>query len=328
MQVNLGHQSNPNQVKKNVLNELVSNSVFESVLKPKEIKEEAPLSVLVLDMQRIEDIVGVSQKSENFLQNLELLACAYPFETREYTSKIEPLNPFSYPRTLVVLENLMEEKIKELHAQRQDSKDSTLQILLFFKEKFLEFPSFMDSLKQDATSASDVFAMFSPTNLEKDKDGIYLQKAKELQESIATLVSGVESGVAWIKGFFGAIKENLNPFENKLVSEHLAVFQAYWKEQTDSKNKGIVLNNGMAYREYRDFNDVIGFNLIMDDRIFAYREKLLKDDSIEAVLAIFDKSTESKNTVSLASLSGEMMQSFKEIEKMGYRAVGIKSKIL
>ncbi|EEO25564.1 hypothetical protein [Helicobacter winghamensis] len=66
--------------------------------------------------------------------------------------------------------------------------------------------------------------------------------------------------------------------------------------------------------------------MITDNRIFAYREKLLKDGSIEAVLAIFDKFAE--NTISLADLSGAMVQSFGEIEKMGYKATGVKTKIL
>ncbi|QOQ97960.1 hypothetical protein [Helicobacter winghamensis] len=325
MQVSLKYQSHLSQVKEGTFDKslFAFNTAFESALKPKESKEIPPLE-LTLDREMTESIVGVAQGDEYFLQDLESLARSYPFETQKTISS--PLNPFSYPRTLAVLGDLMEEKINELHTQKQDPKDPILQTLLLFKERFLEFPKTMESLKKDATSVADMFAMLSPKNLDKDKGGIYLQKAQELQQSIGAFARGVESGEAWIQGFFGAIEEHLSPFEKELVSEHLAIFQAHWREQTDSKNNGIALDNGMVYKAYSDSNHISGFDLIMDNRIFAYREKLLKDGSIEAVLAIFDKFAE--NTISLADLSGAMVQSFGEIEKMGYKATGVKTKIL
>ncbi|TLD83471.1 hypothetical protein LS70_004725 [Helicobacter sp. MIT 11-5569] len=306
---------------------------FESALNPKEeqAQEKAEISQddLTLNTKIIQDIVGIPQENEEFLQTLKFLANSKGegLETKEIKKLEGELNPFSYPRTLRVLEDLMHEKINALYAQSQNSEDSTLQTLLLFKEQFLEFPNVMKSLKDEATRAAEMLALLSPKSLEEDKGGIYFQRAEELQKSIAAFADGANSGIAWIKGFFGTIAETLSPFEKELVSKHIQIFQAYWSEQTDTK-KGITLNNGMVYEEYSDSNGINGFNLIVDNRILAYRTEALKDGSVQAVLAIFDKMAKQDDVVSLVGISGEMVASFEEIEKQGYQAIGLKTKFL
>ncbi|WDL75117.1 hypothetical protein IP360_01470 [Helicobacter winghamensis] len=112
------------------------NTAFESALKPKESKEIPPLE-LTLDREMTESIVGVAQGDEYFLQDLESLARSYPFETQKTISG--PLNPFSYPRTLAVLGDLMEEKINELHTKNKTLKTLFYRPYYFLKSDFWSF---------------------------------------------------------------------------------------------------------------------------------------------------------------------------------------------
>lgn len=272
------------------------------------LQSAIPLNAIPLDMS-----LALGYESQTPKQDLRFSALIRSSKFLESLNQAilpkEELNPLSYPRSLSVISEIMNEKLEEFYARTKDSNDPKLHLLLGIQEQFKQFDSVMRSLRSELTSKAEVFASLLPRDIDKNSN-LFLERAQAVRESAGKFMVAANEGVAWINAFFSEFEENLSDREKSLIFNHANIIQTHWHIQTGGEDGKIVLDNGMIYQEYFDEKtpDIRGFTLITQNFVYAYREEILEDKTTQVVLQVYEKSAESGKQSNL-DLSHQMRKS-------------------
>ncbi len=218
----------------------------------------------------------------------------------------EELNPLSYPRSLSVISELMNEKLEEFYVAIQDPNDPKLHLLLSYKEQLIHLDSTMQELKDDLTDKAELLTCLLPHTIEQKSD-LFLDRAQEVQKSAGNFKAAAQEGIAWIRAFFSEFEADLNQREKDLIFKHAKIIQTHWHLQTGGEDGKITLENGMVYQEY---SEISGFTLTTQNLIYAYTEKALKDGTTQVALQIYEKAANDATDSSIFSQKAQRPKTF------------------
>ncbi|MBD5166115.1 hypothetical protein [Helicobacter sp.] len=232
----------------------------------------------------------------------------------------EELNPLSYPRSLSVIGELMNEKLEEFYATTKDPNDPKLHLLLSYKEQLIHLDSTMQELKDTLTNKAELLTCLHPYSIEQKSD-LFLDRAQEVQKSASNFKAAAQEGVAWIRAFFSEFEADLSQREKDLIFKHAKIIQTHWHLQTGGEDGKITLENGMVYQEYLEMS---GFTLTTQNLIYAYTEKTLKDGTTQVILQIYEKATDDDTD---SNIFNQKTQKPKTFQGQNLKLIGEASRI-
>lgn len=201
---------------------------------------------------------------------------------------IKNLNPLSYPRSISVINELMQEKAEKIYATTHDPNDLKLHLLLIYKEQFTNLDTTMQTSKRDLTNKAERLTSLLPNSMEQNPN-LFLERAQEVWSSAKAFQESARDGLLWINAFFSTFEDTLSDREKNLIFNHAKTIQTHWKAQAGGEDGKIVLENGMIYQEYQNDEtpDIYGFTIITQNFVYAYREETLEDNTTQVVLQIY-----------------------------------------
>lgn len=292
-------------------------------------KSFIPLNKIALNLS-----LALGFESQTPTQDLKLFAFSHSSEFLKSLDKAkltsEKLNPLSYPRSISVISELMNEKLEELYATTKDPNDPKLHLLLGIQEQFVCLDSTMQTLRNELTNKAEMLASLLPHTI-NEKSDLFLDRAQAVWESASNFKAAAQEGVAWINAFFSTFEADLSTREKNLIFEHANIIQTYWHIQSGGEDGKITLENGMVYQEYFDEEtpNIFGFTLITQNFVYAYREEVLEDGTTQVVLQVYEKSANGDSDIQsniIAHCSYQMQKSL-DFHGQNLKLIGEASRI-